>query len=283
MAATGCSTPIVLFMIAIGSSACTLLDPHEPPGSSSVTIEVPTPGPGEALQAFEEAPPAPVFTAAEYYETVDVADVAHASLADLCREELAQLTQSFAASSGASPTSSASSPASSATCREIRVPARLEPSATFLGVRAIRVTAGEHRYSSLIVVTPHGLVPGALYWDVEDPEDPGCPSIVRHVSIDELRVEHGRLLIFAAGERMTYVDAEDDDDDGLRVALVRTLTIATPEEGAIHFRRPEVTTGPSLGMKVQRAMTDRREPWAAIAWEDLPQVRLTPDGHIEIW
>ena len=82
--------------------------------------------------------------------------------------------------------------------------------APYLDVRAVDVTSEGSGSTALEVRTADGWhrLPEELlqYWE----DDPGCPSIERESSIDEIRVEQGALVIVTSSDRELF----DEDRSG---------------------------------------------------------------------
>lgn len=83
---------------------------------------------------------------------------------------------------------------------------KVDLSAPFLDVRAIDVASDGRGWTMLEVRTAEGWsrLPDELL--AYDEEDPGCPSIERESSIDEIRVEQGALVVVTSSDREVYDD-----------------------------------------------------------------------------
>jgi hypothetical protein len=158
---------------------------------------------------------------------------------------------------------------------------------TWKSLRVAHVDDGIGRASRLLLETPSGWHLGPMAWNERDPRDPGCPSIVRDISVHGAGVQNGRLVVIMAGERTTYVEPTSEDDHGGRTELVRTPWWATESNGDVSFRSTQTfLSGGILGSKVQP--TRRWVDWSTIPWSGLRtfhveangEVRVAPDGQL---
>jgi hypothetical protein len=176
-------------------------------------------------------------------------------------------------------------------CVEVPAPVPFTPAAPYKSVRALKLNDGLRSGTDLVVETARGFfLLNAMYQEI-DPTDPGCPSIVRMESIEELRVENGHLLVVAAATRGSYVDPAPPDEDGYRYALVR-MALWAKDDGKTFVTRlwnPQFHGG--LGEKIQpfgplkyvngAQVPVPSRPWSSIPWKDLVNFRITPNGTLQ--
>jgi hypothetical protein len=177
-----------------------------------------------------------------------------------------------------------SAPKAKMSCHEIPVGVPFHGDRRFLGLRAIRVvTAPDASYSTLLVRVDRGLVPLPIWWNVDDPSDPGCPSIVRDTGLSRIVIENGLLVIVALGATSTYVAVSGNDtgDSGERLRLVRQLNIVKQDGATLHTRTFDAWSGPPLGRKVQPSGT-RFVPWDQLRWSEWHDFHVQADGTLTI-
>jgi hypothetical protein len=167
-------------------------------------------------------------------------------------------------------------------CEEIATGVPFEKGAGFHAVRAVRVFDGSATYSTLLVESALGVSALPVSWDVDDPNDPGCPSIVRGESIEQLRVQNGLLVVVMLGVTTRFVEVPDGPtpDSGARAALVREVTVAKLDGTTIHARKFEAWSGPELGEKVQP--TEMRVAWSSLAWKRRRGFVVNGDGTLAL-
>jgi len=132
-------------------------------------------------------------------------------------------------------------------CVAERAPIPFAHTGPWKGLRAIQVDDGIATGRRLVVQTARGVSLSSIWWGVDDPRDPGCPSIVREIGIDEVSVQHGMLVVVMAGDRTTYVEPTTEADPGYRAELVRFGLWARDDGGAVKFAFEEPNTRPWLG------------------------------------
>ncbi len=90
---------------------------------------------------------------------------------------------------------------SAPSCEEMPFAVPFTGDATYRQVKLARVSNGVATEARVVVELPRGWVVTPLGWSIDDPTDPGCPTIVRARRIEALRVENGHLLALLDGER----------------------------------------------------------------------------------
>jgi hypothetical protein len=162
---------------------------------------------------------------------------------------------------------------------------QLTTSGPLRAARVLWLDDGAATRRQLALVTPSGIYLTWFAWDVDDPRDPGCPSIIRDVAIEQLRIEHGALVVVAQGERTAYVEQASDDDPGYRAELVRTAHWFVPQRGptvASQSGAPQPWFWSEvLGTKVQ-PRADARVPWATLPWSGKRELHLDAAGRPRI-
>ena len=155
---------------------------------------------------------------------------------------------------------------------------------TWKSLWVIHSDDGVGKASRLVAQTPSGYVLVPVAWDVDDPRDPGCPSIVRDIGIDGAAVQHGRLVIIMAGERTTYVDPVSEDDPGARMELVRSPHWSSDANGGTTFKTTDPwTAGSTLGSKVQPGGPHGRwVAWGVLAWQGFRSLQVDPTGAVHV-
>ncbi len=144
---------------------------------------------------------------------------------------------------------------------------------TFRSARAFDLDDGLVSRRQLAVTTPAGTLLTWVSWNIDDPRDPGCPSIIRATSVESLRVENGSLVVSMLGERTTYVETSRAEDPGYRAELVRTAFWFVPEGTTV---RPWMWAD-TLGSKVQ-PVADHRVPWEQLRWTGPQTLRVDRRG-----
>lgn len=164
-------------------------------------------------------------------------------------------------------------------CVAERSPIPFTPTGPWRGLRVVRVDDGIATGKRLVVQTARGLSLSSISWGVDDPRDPGCPSIIREVAIDEVSVQHGMLVVVMAGDRTTYVEPTTEADPGYRAELLRLAYWAKDDGGAVKLASEHPRTRPSLGGKVQPFWDSARwVPWERIPWQGKVRFTLGADG-----
>ena len=91
-------------------------------------------------------------------------------------------------------------------------------SAPYLEVRAVDIVKEGGGSTMLEVRTADGWhrLPDELvkYWE----DDPGCPSIERESSIDEIRVEQGAVVVVTSSDREVFEDEQQSETLGMKKA-----------------------------------------------------------------
>ena len=116
-----------------------------------------------------------------------------------------------------------------------------------------------------------------------DPDDPGCPSIVRLVGIESVRIEHGLLVVVGLGVDQTWVDVTQGSmgDSGARDRLLREVSVAKRVGDGLHTRTFQAWSGPQLGWKVQ-PRPGRTVPWSRLMWRDWRAAHVLADGTLDL-
>lgn len=141
--------------------------------------------------------------------------------------------------------------------------------APYLDVRAIDITSDGSGSTMLEVRTADGWhrLPEEMlkYWE----DDPGCPSIERESSIDEIRVEQGAIVVVTSSDRELF----DEDRNGPLV-MQKARACRDSVEGWV-CGEPTVV---SATAKLQR-LTDESSP--AIEKSYASKYWVNADGEIE--
>lgn len=141
--------------------------------------------------------------------------------------------------------------------------------APYLDVRAVDVTSDGSGSTMLEVRTANGWhrLPEELlqYWE----DDPGCPSIERESSIDEIRVEQGHLVIVTASDRELF----DEDRTGPLV-MSKARACRESEEGWVCGEPTVVAATAKLQSLVDEAAPAVEKSYASKYW-------VNADGEIE--
>ena len=230
--------------------------------------------PASAAAASAAASPAPANAAPAPALTVDPAlPQPHFALSDLPVSdsstplEARSLAEVCAAFLAAEPVASREGvPGKPRSCTPLALSTPFTPTQQYLGVSALRLFDGTAAFSQLYVQTPSGLAALPVGWDVVDPDDPGCPSMVRLAGVEQLRVERGMLVVVALGEDSTWVDPINEQDGGRRTRLTPQVVLADLDGDVLHTRvfQPRMFGGADLGEKVQPAPTE--VPWHRLDW-----------------
>jgi hypothetical protein len=153
---------------------------------------------------------------------------------------------------------------------------------TYLSASTLVVSDGLSSHSLIAARLRGGFVATAITWAWDDPSDPGCPSIVRPVSVLGLSVENGRLVAVIGGETTMYADAESDKgptEDGVRSGLVRTVTWCKAGDAEVRCRTHGPPNEQGLGWKIQPHRSSE-VAWAALPWKDFAAFSIGDDGEL---
>lgn len=244
-----------------------------PPGAAQPLI----PAPEAAAPSREPVQPdaQPAFAPSEFFGTDSDITEAFPDVASYCE---------VATRPHAAPSAPSSAPKATTSCKEIPVGVPFRGDRRFLGLRALRiVTAPGAAYSTLLVQIDRGFVPLPIWWSVDDPSDPGCPSIVRDTGLSQLVIENGLLVIVALGATSTYVEVPENaiGDSGERLRLVRQINIVKQDGPTLHTRKLDAWSGPPLGKKVQPSGS-RFVAWDHLLWREWRDFHVQADGTVTI-
>ncbi len=237
----------------------------------------PAPAPEPAAPSREPVEPAtqPVFAPSELFGTDrDVIEV-FPGVSGYCEAATRPLAETLAPSSA---------PKAKTSCKEIPVGVPFHGDRQFLGLRAVRVvTAPNAAYSTLLVQVDRGFVPLPVWWNVDDPSDPGCPSLVRDTGLSRIVIENGLLVIVALGATSTFVEVPENtiNDSGQRLRLVRQVNIVKQVGPTLHTRTFDAWSGPPLGTKVQPSGA-RFVPWDRLMWREWRDFHVQADGTVTV-
>lgn len=165
-------------------------------------------------------------------------------------------------------------------CREIPLGVTFSGGAGFAGLRAVAVEVGELRYRQLVARVDDGLVALPVLWAIDDPDSPGCPSLVSPTAIERAWITRGTMALTMLGETTTWVtvpDGRETTDNGQRDELLRALTLIKRTDTGVYVRRFTAGMGGVyLGSKTQ----PRQKPvsWAGLPWQDYVTIRLDASG-----
>jgi hypothetical protein len=207
---------------------------------------------------------------------------AYPTVAALCAAYVAAAQKRLAEDAARDPTRAPN--LSTLGCREVPSPVAFRPAGGYRSVRAVHATGPFGSDSTLVVEGPRGFSLAPVYWNVVDLDDPGCPSIIRERTVEEVRVEGAWIVIVVGGDRVTYVDTPSfPEDSGARVELVRGAVWGKADASGVAFRRYNWEMLPPLGRKVQpRGLNAKPVPWRALGWTDLTPFHVAPDGALQI-
>jgi hypothetical protein len=93
-------------------------------------------------------------------------------------------------------------------CHVIAEEHAIAPNPIYSNPTAVLVSDGLWKRKQLVVKVQRGYVLIPVFWQSEDPLDPGCPSIFRTERIEPLRIENGHLVVTETGRR--YVEGSKD-------------------------------------------------------------------------
>ena len=168
-----------------------------------------------------------------------------------------------------------------ARCELVRLHVAFRGDRQYRELRELRVFDGEARYSTLVVVGPRGVARVPLSWNVDDPTDPGCPSIVRPLALEQARVENGHLVLVALGVTAGWAEPLGDDDPGMRDLLVREVAVAKWVGDELVLRHYPQFAGPELGTKL-RPTFDSHLPWEVLPWSGRQEFVVLADGTLQV-
>lgn len=155
-------------------------------------------------------------------------------------------------------------------CSREALGAPFRASGTFQSLRAIRMVGEDSQGTAVVIQTTSGFgfLPATLR--AQDPDDPGCPSLVRHIAIEQARVEQELLVVVLLGETMS----------GDELQLVREVVLAKVDGASLRTRRFQRFGGPELGFK---STTRRRGvDWGRLPWQGFEQFRVDPQGKLTV-
>jgi hypothetical protein len=178
-------------------------------------------------------------------------------------------------------------------CSEIALPAAFTPTSDYLSVRAITHYDGIVRRRSLVVQTKRGFFLTPISWNIEDPLDPGCATIARVMTVEELRVDNGYFVAVLGAERGTYTETTNPNDDGFRRSLVRTAQWGKDDGKAFQTTYWDPQFHEGLGWKVQpnadhlttpgtdKMVFPEKTLWNALPWKEAPAFHISPSGVLQ--
>jgi hypothetical protein len=179
------------------------------------------------------------------------------------------------------------------TCTEIASPAPFSATADYKSVHALSLYNGIMKSKSIVVETKRGFFLTWVTWNQQDPLDPGCATIARVETIEELRVDNGYFVAVLGAERATYIESTDPNDDGFRMSLVRTAQWGKDDGKSFTTTYWDPQYHEGLGFKVQpkpdhltvpatqQVTFPPRSPWSALLWKDAPPFRVSPSGVLQ--
>jgi len=225
----------------------------------------------------EQAPSTSNFADDGFASQEDVSEAELVDVGDFCRRSIVRATAESVTREGG--------PGGTPTCREISLPVAFKGDATYRKLHAVRAFDGVARYSTLLLELDGGVAALPVSWDVDDPRDPGCPSIVRTVALDELRLQAGFLVVVSLGVDTTWVEVPDGsvDDGGARRRLRREILLVQADGATVHTRTfdPQYSSlGDELGEKVQPSMHD--VPWTGLQWHGRHGFRIEAGGALKV-
>ncbi|MEZ4447007.1 MAG: hypothetical protein R3B72_48455 [Polyangiaceae bacterium] len=156
-------------------------------------------------------------------------------------------------------------------CRVRELP--FERQGDFHHLWEIRASVDGTTFSTLAVAGPGGVATAHFWWRVDDPDDPGCPSITRSMGLERAWVEDGHLVLVSVGETQAHVDSNphDPQDFGVRTKLVRGVVVVSWTAEGLQTKDYTMWSGPTYGFKMA--------PTQAIpsSWDHVPwQARERP-------
>lgn len=165
------------------------------------------------------------------------------------------------------------------TCKEVPVGAPFSPDRTYLGAKALRLSAGVTSWTSLVVETARGLVVTGLRLKEDDPFDPGCGMMVRPELIDSFSLENGHLVVKTGNTRVEYL-GENDTEGSLALwqGAVWCKEAATLRCWMYHPEYQEPLAQKHAGP------TDRNaeKGWGKLAWVSVVPFTVTATGELRL-
>lgn len=169
-------------------------------------------------------------------------------------------------------------------CAEEGTAPSFTAAAPYKSVHVVRLDDGLGREKGLVVETAKGFWLTPVRWARRgDPLDPGCPSIVRPETLEELHVENGYLVAIYGGTRQTYVETPlGPNDPGYREMLVRSLYWGKEDAKAmLTFRHWNAQYQEAFGAKTQPHWFNKVE-WNTLPWKDLKNFYVDPSGTVRL-
>jgi hypothetical protein len=179
------------------------------------------------------------------------------------------------------------------TCAEIASPVTFSATADYKSVHALSVYDGIMKSKSLVVETKRGFFLTPVSWDQQDPLDPGCATIARVTTVEEVRVDNGYFVAVLGAERGTYVESSDPNDDGFRQSLTRTAQWGKDDGKSFTTTYWDPQYHEGLGFKVQpkpdhlmvpatqQMIFPAKSPWSALPWKEATPFRVSPTGVLQ--
>ena len=158
------------------------------------------------------------------------------------------------------------------------------PAAPYKSVHVVRLDNGLGHGKGLVVETARGFWLPPIQWATrDDPTDPGCPSVVRPETIEEIHVENGYLVVIYGGTRTTYVDTPlGPEDPGNRELLVRSVYWGKEDaKGVLSFRHWNAQYQEAFGTKTQPHWA-KKVDYRSLPWSDLRNFYVDPTGAIRL-
>lgn len=163
-------------------------------------------------------------------------------------------------------------------CRVTRLP--FAAHGPFHSLWELRHFDGRATSSTLAVAGPEGVATASFHYRADNPDDPGCMSVLRPMGLSRAYLEGDHLVLISVTETggWTPPDPNDPIDTGYRASLVRTVVILSWVEGGLETRDYTQWGAPTFGIKSNPAY-GTRVAWASIPWQD--QTRpLIVDGRL---
>ncbi|MEQ9318089.1 MAG: hypothetical protein RIF41_02980, partial [Polyangiaceae bacterium] len=171
--------------------------------------------------------------------------------------------------------------ANNTTCRGKKI--AFDGDRRFRDLWELRVTSDDAAYSTLVVAGEAGVAQARFTWRAIDPDDPGCPSIVRSQGLERAWIDNGHLVLISAGETTSYVDPSPHDptDIGMRTQLVRGVVVLSWQDDGLRTRDYTMWMGPTYGHKM-RPTSQSRLSWDAIPWQARRRPTIDEQGRLLI-
>jgi hypothetical protein len=179
-------------------------------------------------------------------------------------------------------------------CTEAPVPVAFAPVGIYKSVHAVKLNNGIGNGMDLVLETSRGFFLLGVDYHWENPLDPGCPSIVRIETVEELRVDNGYFVVVVGGTRGAYVTpTSPSDSDGYRYALSRTAFWAKDDGKQLSTKFWNPQFHPDFGIKIQahsplqigkngQNIAPPSAPWSSLPWKDFMNFRITPSGVLQV-